>query len=44
MYCRFTGPEDRLKFACDKISVEVYVADLLMQKNMSDLFLKFACF
>lgn len=34
MYCRYTGPEDKLKFAYDKIGVEAFENDIeLMDEN-----------
>ena len=31
MYCRYTGPEEKLKFAYDKINLEAFEEDIELQ-------------
>ncbi len=38
MYCRFTGPEDKLKIAYDKIGVEAYEADVELDGSSYTVF------
>ena len=38
MYCRYTGPEDKLKFAYDKINLEAFENDITLKGDSYTIF------
>lgn len=38
MYCRYIGPEEKLKFACDKIQLEAFENDIPLKGDSYTIF------